>query len=72
MKPISKQGTSRLVRSAIEYAIKNNKDSVTFVHKGNIMKYTEGSFRDWGYQLAKEDLVIDGEATEVKEITDGS
>jgi len=54
LKPISKEGTNRLVRSAIEYAIKNKKDSVTFVHKGNIMKYTEGAFRDWGYKLAKE------------------
>jgi len=56
LKPISKEGTGRLVRSAIEYAIKNQRDSVTFVHKGNIMKYTEGSFRDWGYQIAKEEF----------------
>ena len=53
IKPISVEGTSRLVRSAIDYAINNKKDSVTLVHKGNIMKYTEGAFRDWGYQLAK-------------------
>ena len=56
LKPISKEGTGRLVKSAIEYAIKNQRDSVTFVHKGNIMKYTEGSFRDWGYQIAKEEF----------------
>ena len=56
LKPISEEGTSRLVRSAIDYAIKNKRDSVTFVHKGNIMKYTEGSFRDWGYKIAKEEF----------------
>ena len=55
IKPISIEGTNRLVRSSIEYAIKNKKDSVTLVHKGNIMKYTEGGFRDWGYQLAKDE-----------------
>jgi len=55
LKPISKEGTNRLVRSSIEYAIRNKKESVTFVHKGNIMKYTEGSFRDWAYQLAKKE-----------------
>ncbi len=53
LKPISKEGTDRLVRSAIEYAIENKRDSLTLVHKGNIMKFTEGAFRDWGYQLAK-------------------
>ncbi len=53
IKPISKTGSQRLVRRAIEYAIKHNKPSVTLVHKGNIMKYTEGAFRDWGYQLAE-------------------
>ena len=53
VKPISKSGTSRLVKKAIDYAIDNNRSSVTLVHKGNIMKYTEGAFRDWGYQLAK-------------------
>ena len=52
IKPISKQGTERLVDKAIQYAIANDKDSVTFVHKGNIMKFTEGSFKDWGYQFA--------------------
>ena len=54
IKPISKEGTYRLVRSAIEYAFENNRESVTLVHKGNIMKFTEGAFRDWGYQLGKE------------------
>ena len=56
IKPISIEGTYRLVRSSIEYAIKNNRSSVTLVHKGNIMKYTEGSFRDWGYQIAREEF----------------
>jgi isocitrate dehydrogenase len=53
IKPVSKPGTERLVRAAIEYAIAQKRKSVTFVHKGNIMKYTEGAFRDWGYELAK-------------------
>ena len=53
IKPISKSGTSRLVKKAIDYAIDNNRSSVTLVHKGNIMKFTEGAFRDWGYELAK-------------------
>ena len=52
IKPISKEGTSRLVKKAIDYAIDNNRSSVTLVHKGNIMKFTEGAFRDWGYELA--------------------
>ena len=52
IKPVSKLGTERLVRAAIEYAIVNNRKSVTIVHKGNIMKFTEGGFRDWGYDLA--------------------
>ena len=52
VKPISKNGTERLVKQAIDYAIKNDRDSVTLVHKGNIMKFTEGAFRDWGYQLS--------------------
>jgi isocitrate dehydrogenase len=56
IKPVSKEGTARLVRSAIEYAIDNDKPSVTLVHKGNIMKFTEGGFRDWGYQLAKDEF----------------
>ena len=54
VKPISKEGTQRLVRAAIEYAIQNKRDSVTLVHKGNIMKFTEGAFRDWGYEVAAE------------------
>ena len=56
IKPISVEGTNRLVRSAIKYAIQHKKSSVTLVHKGNIMKYTEGEFRDWGYQLAKDEF----------------
>lgn len=56
IKPISEFGTKRLVRKAIEYAIENNRKSVTIVHKGNIMKYTEGAFKDWGYELAKEEF----------------
>jgi isocitrate dehydrogenase len=53
-KPVSRLGTERLVRSAISYAVKNGRSSVTLVHKGNIMKFTEGAFRDWGYQIAKD------------------
>ncbi|SOC36564.1 NADP-dependent isocitrate dehydrogenase [Ureibacillus acetophenoni] len=53
IKPVSKEGTERLVRSAIEYAIKHNRPSVTLVHKGNIMKFTEGGFKKWGYELAE-------------------
>lgn len=63
IKPVSKPGTQRLVRSAIQYAIEQGKKSVTFVHKGNIMKYTEGAFRDWGYEVAKSEfgaVEIDG------------
>jgi len=56
IKPISVEGTARIVRAAITYAIDNDKDSVTLVHKGNIMKFTEGGFRDWGYQLAKDEF----------------
>jgi isocitrate dehydrogenase len=55
VKPISKEGTSRLVKKAIDYAIDNDRSSVTLVHKGNIMKYTEGDFRDWGYEIATTD-----------------
>ena len=55
IKPISAEGTKRLVRSAIDYALARKAKSVTLVHKGNIMKFTEGSFRDWGYELAKEE-----------------
>ncbi len=53
IKPVSKDGTERLVRAAIEYAIEKKKPSVTIVHKGNIMKFTEGKFKDWGYALAE-------------------
>ena len=53
VKPISKEGTERLVKKAIDYAIENDRSSVTLVHKGNIMKYTEGAFRDWGYELSQ-------------------
>src|SRR5829696_179298 len=56
IKPISEDGAKRLVRSAIRYAIENKRRSVTLVHKDNIMKYTEGAFRDWGYQVAKEEF----------------
>ncbi|MBT4903364.1 MAG: NADP-dependent isocitrate dehydrogenase [Verrucomicrobia bacterium] len=55
IKPVSKEGTERIVRAAIEYAISNKRDSVTLVHKGNIMKFTEGAFRDWGYALARKE-----------------
>ena len=53
LKPVSKEGTERLVKAAINYAIENKQDSVTLVHKGNIMKFTEGAFRDWGYETAR-------------------
>ncbi|NDD12984.1 MAG: NADP-dependent isocitrate dehydrogenase [Betaproteobacteria bacterium] len=63
IKPVSVEGTERLVRKAIEYAINNDKPSLTLVHKGNIMKFTEGGFRDWGYNLAMKEFgaeLIDG------------
>ncbi len=56
IKPVSREGTRRLVRKAIQYAIDNGRDSVTLVHKGNIMKFTEGAFKEWGYELAKEEF----------------
>ncbi len=56
IKPVSKEGTERLVRSAIQYAIETNRPYVTLVHKGNIMKFTEGGFRDWGYDLARREF----------------
>jgi len=56
IKPVSKEGSDRLIRKAIQYAVENDRTSVTLVHKGNIMKYTEGAFRNWGYQLAKEEF----------------
>lgn len=60
IKPISEYGSKRLVRKAIQYALENNRKSVTLMHKGNIMKYTEGAFKDWGYQVAEEEF---GDAT---------
>jgi len=64
IKPVSREGTQRLVRKALQYAIDNNRRSLTLVHKGNIMKFTEGGFRDWGYELALEEfgavLIDDG------------
>ena len=63
VKPVSREGTERLVRKALQYAIDNDKSSVTLVHKGNIMKFTEGGFRDWGYALAQKEFgaeLIDG------------
>ncbi len=63
IKPVSREGTERLVRKALQYAIDNNRRSVTLVHKGNIMKFTEGGFRDWGYALAQREFgaqLIDG------------
>jgi isocitrate dehydrogenase len=56
IKPISREGSERLIRAAIEYAIANKRSSLTLVHKGNIMKFTEGAFRDWGYELAKREF----------------
>jgi len=56
VKPVSREGTRRLVRKAIQYAIDNDRDSVTLVHKGNIMKFTEGAFKEWGYELAREEF----------------
>ena len=56
IKPVSQEGTHRLVRKAIQYAIDNDRPSLTLVHKGNIMKFTEGGFRDWGYELAKQEF----------------
>ncbi|HUH40588.1 MAG TPA: NADP-dependent isocitrate dehydrogenase [Castellaniella sp.] len=63
VKPVSREGTQRLVRKAIQYAIDNDRPTVTLVHKGNIMKFTEGGFRDWGYELAQKEFgaqLIDG------------
>jgi isocitrate dehydrogenase len=63
IKPVSREGTDRLVRKAFQYAIDNDKPSVTLVHKGNIMKFTEGAFRDWGYALAQKEFgaqLLDG------------
>src|SRR6202012_3217770 len=63
VKPVSREGTERLVRKAIQYALDHNRRSVSLVHKGNIMKFTEGAFRDWGYGLAQKEFgaeLIDG------------
>jgi isocitrate dehydrogenase len=56
IKPVSEEGSKRLIRAAIRYAVDNGRESVTLVHKGNIMKFTEGAFRSWGYELAKEEF----------------
>ncbi len=56
IKPVSKLGSERLIRAALDYTVRHNRKSLTFVHKGNIMKYTEGAFRDWGYDLAKREF----------------
>ncbi len=70
IKPVSSEGTKRLVRKAIQYAIDHDKPSVTIVHKGNIMKYTEGAFRDWAYELAQEEfaakIIDDGPWCQIK------
>lgn len=58
IKPMSKTGSKRLIRKAIQYALDHNRSSVTLVHKGNIMKYTEGSFKEWGYELAKDEFEV--------------
>ena len=74
VKPVSVEGTGRLVRAAIQYAIDNNRDSVTLVHKGNIMKFTEGAFRDWGYELASKEFggeELDGGPWQVVKTADG-
>ncbi len=63
IKPVSQEGSERLIRAALEYTVQHNRKSLTLVHKGNIMKYTEGAFRDWGYELAKREfgaVEIDG------------
>ncbi len=63
VKPVSEEGTKRLVRQALQYTVDNDRDSLTLVHKGNIMKFTEGAFKDWGYELAKEEFgaeLLDG------------
>ncbi|SDS27647.1 isocitrate dehydrogenase (NADP) [Halopseudomonas xinjiangensis] len=63
IKPVSEAGTKRLVRKALQYAVDNDRDSVTLVHKGNIMKFTEGAFKDWGYEIARDEFgaeLLDG------------
>ena len=75
IKPVSKEGTQRLVKAAIDYAIANDRKSVTLVHKGNIMKFTEGSFKEWGYQVAKEqyagELIDQGPWMKIKNPNNG-
>ena len=75
IKPVSEEGTTRLVKDAIQYTIDNNRRSLTLVHKGNIMKFTEGAFRDWGYKVAKEhfgaELVDGGPWMKIKHPTTG-
>ena len=71
IKPVSAEGSQRLIRRAIEYAIANDRKSVTLVHKGNIMKFTEGGFKQWGYELAKKEFGAIENKSGVIEITDG-
>ena len=71
IKPVSEEGTKRLVRAAIRYALANNRRSVTLVHKGNIMKFTEGFFRKWGYEVAKEEFGEDGELGRLRRESSG-
>ncbi|MDD6545723.1 MAG: NADP-dependent isocitrate dehydrogenase [Pseudomonadota bacterium] len=75
IKPVSKEGTQRLVRAAIQYAIDNDRKSVTLVHKGNIMKFTEGAFKNWGYEVAKEqfggELIDQGPWMKIKNPNNG-
>ncbi|WP_425425320.1 NADP-dependent isocitrate dehydrogenase [Succinimonas amylolytica] len=75
VKPVSKEGTQRLVKAAIDYAIKNDRKSVTLVHKGNIMKFTEGAFKAWGYEVAKEqfggELIDNGPWMKIKNPLNG-
>ena len=65
IKPVSREGTERLVRKAIQYAIDNDRDSVTLVHKGNIMKFTEGAFKSWGYDLDRKSTRLNSSHTDI-------
>jgi isocitrate dehydrogenase len=69
IKPVSIKGSERLIRKAIEFAMKNNSNSVTLVHKGNIMKFTEGGFKEWGYALAKREFAAKNKDNGTYEIT---